>query len=41
MLLTLQTYTLATETKLHGYKELNVESNPVNRFAKQVNADSR
>ena len=45
MLLTLETYTLATEMKLHAYEELNIEGDPcgddfIKFFANHVNADS-
>ena len=45
MLLTLETYTLATEMKLHTYEELNIEGDPcgdhfIELFANHVNADS-
>ena len=45
MLLTLETYTLATEMKLHVYEEFNIEGDPcsdkfIELFANEVNADS-
>ena len=45
MLLTLETYTLATEMKLHAYEELNIEGDPcgddfIELFANHVDADS-
>ena len=45
MLLTLETDTLATEMKLHAYKDLNIKGdrcgdNFIELFANQVNADS-
>ena len=46
LLLTLQTYTLATEMGLHAYEELNIECDPcgdhfIKLFANHVNADSK
>ena len=45
MLLTLETYNLATEMKLHTYEESSIEGDPcgddfIELFANHVNADS-